>query len=252
MKITYKTSIIAFLAILIVMFVRAEKVGAVGSGEELGQTITVDGVSFTLRFDTVVSVGEVMATLQITDSVGNPVEGAVVEARITGAELVVQTDHTDGSGGGHAGEGADGHDTEANAVHGDDVVADDPAAMPEMGSGSTAEESTIGMEEHGSDEGEDTGHGKSQIVAMHPSHSGAGYEGKLTFVNAGEHAIEVTASIDGKVYQMNFPVKVVGARTGALVLGSFGAINMAIILFGYILKKNSSSSIAPLKDAYHE
>ena len=175
--------------------------------------IEVDGYHIGLSSKNEWLKGENMIVVTIADSMGMPVSDADVEILITPksdahAEL---DEHAEPETDTHAAESS--HDS----MSGMDMGETEPGT-PEV----SAHEEEI-----------------AAPLAMTESHEHGEYTVTTHFESSGEYDVQVFFHVDGEMLQADFVVDVTGASSKTMVLWSFLAINVGLVVSAGVLKKQS-------------
>ena len=233
MKRKFNIPLLLIPLLLIMLLASTSIVMADGSGGGHDQTETVNGYTFTLNLDTPVNVGENLVSLKITDPTGMPVIGAIVEISLEEMSPNHEGNHAETDPVAHetaahdveshdAGQGMAGMDMAKTPTPDNDkqinsmVLVDPMAAHAEMG-----------------------------MIALGASSLSGEYTGTLDFESEGEMVLKVHATIGGELLQVNFPINIEHSPAGAIALGSFGVVNIAILISAYFLKKTPSQTNFP-------
>ncbi len=171
-------------------------------GHEL--TAEVNGYHVTLSSQNEWAKGENVLVVTIADSMGMPLRDAEVEI------LVAPKD-------GHAESGED--------------------AMPEMDMGNDQPQGPEpGVMKPVANNDSEHDEKSASPIAMTESEHGV-YTVQTHFESSGEHDVHVMFHVNGEMLQADFVVSVKGSNSKSFVLGSFAAINVAIVAAAGALKK---------------
>ncbi len=201
--------------IILVIALLAVPVGvqADGGTDENGLTQTVDGYEVTLVFEKPAAVGENQIRVFVKDAMHMPVAQADLEVSLAEAEA----EHV---------EAEDEHAEEPPTAE-----AETMSGMSDMSAQPTAEIGTMSsMSEQPAE------HDQMGMVALAAGHENGEYEGQIAIESDGDQTIRVHLTVDGKLTEVDFPLHVAKSNTGAIVLGSFFAVNIALIAAAIVMK----------------
>jgi hypothetical protein len=80
------------------------------------------------------------------------------------------------------------------------------------------------------------------MTALTAGHASGEYDGQLAIESDGDQIVLVHMTIAGKLTQVEFPLHVAKSKTGAIVLGSFFAVDFALISAAVVMKRKSVST----------
>ena len=92
-------------------------------------------------------------------------------------------------------------------------------------------------------------HDQMGMVALTAGHESGEYEGQLSIESEGDLIIRVHLTVDGKLMEVDFPLHVAKSNTGAIILGSFFAVNIALIAAAVVMKPKPISAAGLSKKA---
>ena len=221
----------SLLPIILLIALLALPVGvrADGGTDENGMTQTVDGYEVTLVFEKPAAVGENQIRVFVKDAMNMPVSQADLEVSLVEAEA----EHVEAED-----EHAEEQPTaEAETMSGmSDMSAQPTAEIGTMSSMSPAAEGEMAVMS-----AEPAGHDQMGMVALAAGHETGEYEGEIAIVSDGDQIIRIHLTVNGKLMEVNFPLHVAKSNTGAIVLGSFFAVNIALIAAAIVMKPKSVS-----------
>jgi hypothetical protein len=85
------------------------------------------------------------------------------------------------------------------------------------------------------------GHDQMGMVALAAGHESGEYEGQISIESDGDQIIRVHLTVAGKLMEVDFPIHVAKSKTGAIVLSSFFAVDIVLIVAAVIMKRKSVS-----------
>jgi hypothetical protein len=193
------------ISILIVLMLFAYPGVALASEGDGGHGLEaeVNGYHVTLASQNEWVKGENIIIVTLTDEMGIPVSDADVEILIA-----PKSDR-------HAEPEADSHGAES--AH---------APMPEMDMEETEEPDA---------------HEETKPIAMTESHEHGTYVTKTHLETSGAHEIKVFFHVKSEMLQADFSVDIAGTTSRTLVLWSFLFVNVGLVTFAGILKRQSVS-----------
>lgn len=231
---------LALIALLMLVLPGA----ALADGGEGGYEASADGYHFSLVFSGPVKTGQNEFHVLITDTMGMPVSGAMVE-------VIAMP----------AGEMAEHDEQPAEEMHGMEMAtpipapADDhgmpgmepshdaPAAtpapadahsMPEM-------EPTSPVETETHDEGEGEARGPEPVaVSLASGHEAGEYSGEIDLATSGNWTFSVHFTLDGQMSEVEIPVEVARASSNVGILAGFFGINATVLAAAAIFKRKTT------------
>lgn len=222
-------------AILLIALALPASALADGGGEDgLEFTQTINGYKITLVFEKPAFVGENPIHIQILDAAGMPVTGADVEVSLEVSLEEAESDHEETETS--AETGMPGMDESPTVM-----PTSAPDAMPGMGgmgaspapTSTPASTPSINSMSPVNPEAE---HEQTGMVALAAGHEDGEYEGEISIESDGDLVVRAHLTIQGELMEVDFPVHVAKSNTGAIVLGSFFAINVALIAAAVVMK----------------
>lgn len=227
----YASSILLF--VLSAMFASPVSVRANEGDSGHGMEMEVNGYHVTLDSQNEWAKGENILVVTITDSVGMPLNDADVEI------LVAPKD-------GHSKSETDSHDSgQEEAMSGMDMGESQPeeSSMPGMNMGeSQPQEPEPGVMKPVADNPSSHDEETASPIAMTESEHGM-YIVETHFESSGDHDVHVMFHVNGEMLQADFVVNVKGSNSKYFVLGSFAAINVAVVAVAGALKKQKSLTV---------
>ena len=177
----------------------------------------VNGYHVTLDSQNEWVKGENTLVVTITDSMGMPLSDAEVEILFAPKE------------DGHGAPATDSHDSgQQDTMSGMDMGSDQPQ---EPVPGVMSPNNPSDMPAHDEE--------SANPIAMTESEHGI-YTVQTHFESAGEHDVHVMFHVNGEMLQADFLVKVTGSNSKTVVLWSFVAVNVALVVTAGTLKKQKS------------
>ncbi|MEI7848113.1 MAG: hypothetical protein WCK35_20105 [Chloroflexota bacterium] len=239
-RLAHKT-VILLATILIVLI--ALPISALADGGSAGNefTQTVNGYQVTLSFDKPVFVGENDIHVLVKDGMGMPVPQADLEVSVAeaGAEHIESAPTAEaGTMTGMSSEPS----TEAGTMF--DLGGMD-AAQPTAESGTMSGMGSLNTQptaEIGTMTAVTTMDDQMSMTVLKAGHESGEYDGQLAIESDGEQIVLVHMTIAGKLTEVEFPLHVAKSKTGAIVLGSFFAVDFALISAAVVMKRKSGSA----------
>lgn len=228
-RFAHKTALLlaAILIILLALPISALADGGTGGNEF---TQTVNDYQVTLTFDTPPFVGENEIHVLVKDGQGMPVPQADLEVSLGEA----QTQHTEAvEPTAEAGTMSDMNNTVAQPT----AEAGSMPGMPGMGNMNaepTAEAGTMSAAPAMNDQ--------MSMTALTAGHTSGEYDGQLAIESDGDQTVLLHMTIAGKLTEVEFPLHVAKSKTGAIVLGSFFAVDFALISAAVVMKRKTVST----------
>ena len=226
-RFAYKTALLFSASMLFCLALPISTLADGGTADhEITQT--VNGYHVSLIFENPAFVGENPVHVLVKDTMYMPVTGAdleigVVEAHAdpTEAEPTAEAKAMTGMGGMNAQPTA-----EAKAMTGmggmDAQPTAEAKAMPGMG----------GMEDVQTDQS----HDQMGMVALSAGPDSGEYHGEVTIESDGDLMVRVHLTVADVLTEVDFPVHVARSNAGAIILGSFFAVNVALIAAAVVMK----------------
>ena len=84
-------------------------------------------------------------------------------------------------------------------------------------------------------------HDQMGMVALTAGHESGEYEGEIDIENTGDLTVRVHITVAGMLTEVDFPLHVAKSNTGTIVLGSFFAVDFALISAAVVMKRKSVS-----------
>lgn len=203
MKKNATLSLLLPILILIALLALPVDAQADGGTDENGLTQTVDGYEVTLVFEKPVAVGENQIRVFVKDAMHLPVAQADLEVSLVEAEA----EHV---------EAEDEH-VEVEDEHAEEQPTAEIGTMSSMSP-------------------DPAGHDQMGMVALAAGHESGEYEGEITIVSDGDQIVRIHLTVNEKLIEVDFPLHVAKSNTGAIILGSFFAVNVALIAAAVVLK----------------
>lgn len=173
----------------------------------------VNGYHVTLESQNEWAKGENDLVVTITDSMDMPLSDAEVEILVAPK--------------------ASGHDDAETDTHG----SQDAEAMPGMDMGdSHSDEPEPGVMKPVANNDSEHDEESAGLIAMTESDHGT-YTAQAHLESTGEHDVHVMFHVNGEMLQADFLVSVKGTNSKYYVLGSFVAINVAVVAVAGVMKK---------------
>jgi len=203
-RFAHKTSLL-FSAILLLTL--ALPVSALADGGSGGNefTQTVKGYRVTLVFEKSAAVGENQIHVSVRDAMNMPVPQADLEVSVV----------------------------EGLVEHVEAAPTAEAATMPGMGGISaqpTAEIASMSVMKPAGD------HDQMGMVALAAGPESGEYAGEIAIEGDGDQTVRVHLTIAGELMEADFPLHVPKSNTGAIVLGSFFAVNIALVAAAVVMK----------------
>lgn len=215
-QILYASSILLF--VITAIFANPVSVSASEGDGGDGLKMEVNGYHVTLDSQNEWVKGENILVVTITDSMGMPLSNADVEILIAPK--------------------ADGHaETETDSHDGNQQ---DSTSGMDMGGEPTQEPGVMSPNNSSDTPAHDDK--SANPIAMTKSEHGM-YTVENHFKSAGEHDVHVMFHVNGEILQANFLVKVTGSSSKTVILLSFVAVNVALVVTAGTLKKQKSITV---------
>ena len=238
-RLAHKTALLFTTTLLLLM---ALPISALADGGAGGNefTQTVNGYQVTLSFDKPAFVGENDIHVLVKDGMGMPVPQADLEVSMGEA----QAEHTEVQPTTEAG-------TISSMSAQPTAEAGTMSGMGSMEAQPTAETSTMsGMgnmdaqptAEIGTMTAVSTMADQMSMTALTASHTSGEYDGQLAIESDGDQTVLVHMTIASKLTEVEFPLHVTKSKTGAIVLGSFFAVDFALISAAVVMKRKPGST----------
>ncbi len=243
-RFAYKTALLFSASMLFCLALPISTLADGGTADhEITQT--VNGYHVSLIFENPAFVGENPVHVLVKDTMYMPVTGAdleigVVEAHAdpTEAEPTAEAKAMTGMGGMNAQPTA-----EAKAMTGMGGMDAQPTAeakamtgMGGMDAQPTAEAKAMtgmgGMEDVQTDQS----HDQMGMVALSAGPDSGEYHGEVTIESDGDLMVRVHLTVADVLTEVDFPVHVARSNAGAIILGSFFAVNVALIAAAVVMK----------------
>ncbi len=217
---------------------------AVLAGTGIGTNVltqTINGYQVSLVFEKTPPVGENRNQIAVKDAMGMPVSQADLEVSV----IEAQAEHVD----------VPTPSSEAGTMFGMsvvDVAKPTPKAgtMSDMNGMDVAQptpEAGIMSGMSGMDVPESAGHDQMGMVALVAGHESGQYEGLIAIESDGELTMRVHLTVAGKLMEVDVPIHVAKLNTGVIVLGSFLAVNVALIAAAVVMKPKPVSLLLSKK-----
>ena len=210
--------------VLIAVLVFANPVSVLADEGEGGHELEaeVNGYHVTLSSQNEWAKGENIIVVTITDAMGMAVSDAEVEILIAPKAAS------------HADAGTDSHgepQTDAQA---------EPAA-DEHTSEASSHDSMSDIDAHEQESSDTMAHEEETVtpLVMTESHQHGEYLADADLEKSGEHLVQVFFHVNGEMMQAEFTVDVPGMESKTVVLWSFLAVNVGLIVSAGVLKKQS-------------
>ena len=197
-------SSIFLLTVLIVFAAPGVALASEGDGSH-GLEVEVNGYHVTLASQNEWVKGENTIIVTVADEMGMPLSDADVAILIAAP--------------------TDEHEETGTDVH----------------SGESAHNSMPGMGVDDSASYEPAAHAKEAVepIAMKESHEHGTYLVETHFESAGEYEVQVFFHVNGEMLQADFAVEVPGVTSRGIVLWAFALVNVGLVTFAGILRKQS-------------
>lgn len=235
-RFAHKTTLLFTVILLLVL---ALPISALADGGAGGSefTQTVNGYQVTLVFEKSAAVGENQIHVLVKDAMNMPVPQADLEVSVVKA----QEEHAEQEAEIEVG---------TMSTHSEQPAADagTMSGMSGMDAQPTAEAGTMapvsGMEEQPAGT-----HDQMGMVALTAGHEDGEYDGQVSIESEGDLTFRVHLTVAGKLMEVDFPLHVAKSNTGAIVLGSFFAVNVALIFAAVVMKPKPISAAGLSKKA---
>lgn len=224
-RFTHKTTLL-FTALLLLSLALPISVLADGGKEENEFTQIVNGYQVTLSFEKEATVGENQIHVTVKDAMNMPVSQADLEVSV----VTDETEHVEAQPTVEIG-------TMSNM-----------SGMSNMGAEPSHEVGTMSAMSS-TDEQPAESHDQMGMVALSAGHESGEYEGQLSIESEGDLIVRVHLTVAGKLMEVDFPLHVAKSNTGAIVLGSFFVVNVALIGAGVVMKSKTLSAAGLSKKA---
>ena len=226
-RFAYKTALLFSASMLFCLALPISTLADGGTADhEITQT--VNGYHVSLIFENPAFVGENPVHVLVKDTMYMPVTGAdleigVVEAHAdpTEAEPTAEAKAMTGMGGMNAQPTA-----EAKAMTGMGGMDAQPTAEAKAMTGMG------GMEDVQTDQS----HDQMGMVALSAGPDSGEYHGEVTIESDGDLMVRVHLTVADVLTEVDFPVHVARSNAGAIILGSFFAVNVALIAAAVVMK----------------
>jgi hypothetical protein len=181
----------------------------------------VNGYHVTLSSQTEWAKGENTLVVTITDSMGMPVSDADVEILLAPKAGEHAESETDSHGSGQPEEAMPGMD-----------MGDEPTQEPVPGvmSPNNPSDTPAHDEEF------------ANLITMTESEHGS-YTAQSHLESAGEYDVHVMFHVNGEMLQADFLVTVTGSSSKTVVLWSFVAVNVALVVSAGVMKKQKTITV---------
>ena len=210
--------------VLIAVLVFANPVTVLADEGEGGHELEaeVNGYHVTLSSQNEWAKGENTIVVTITDAMGMAISDAEVEILIA-----LKADS-------HADAGSDAHGAPETDTHAE------PAADAH-GSESSSHDSMSDTDAHEQESSDTMAHEEETVtpLVMTESHEHGEYLADTHLEKSGEHVVQVFFHVNGEMMQADFTVEVPGMASKTVVLWSFLAINVGLVVSAGIFKKQS-------------
>lgn len=239
-RLAHKTALLftATLILLLALPISAQADGGAGGNEF---TQTVNGYQVTLSFEKPAFVGENDIHVLVKDSMGMPVPQADLEVSVAEADA----EHVEAAPAAEAGTMtgmSPEPSTEAGTMSGMDSM-DAAQPTPETGTMSgMSSTDTQPTAEVGTMTAVTTMDDQMSMTVLTAGHESGEYDGQLAIESDGDQTVLVHMTIAGKLTEVEFPLHVAKSKTGAIVLGSFFAVDFALISAAVVMKRKSGST----------
>jgi hypothetical protein len=207
-----------FSAILLLALALPITALADGEGSENEFTQTVEGYQVTLAFEKPAAVGENQIHVLVKDAMNIPVSQADLEVSV----VTEEAEHVEAAPTAEIG------------------MMSNMSGMSNMGAEPSNEVGTMSAMSS-MDEQPAESHDQMGMVALEAGHESGEYEGELSIESDGDLAVRVHLTVAGKLMEVDFPLHVAKSSTGAVVLGSFFIVNVALIGAGVVMKSKTLS-----------
>lgn len=216
----YASSILLFVLSAFFATPMSARASEGGGGDAL--QMEVNGYRVTLDSQNEWAKGENVLVVTITDSMGMPLSGAEVEILVTPK---------------------DGHsESETETITGMNMGESqtEESSMPGMGMGNDQpQEPEPGVMKPVANNASEHEEGSASPIAMTESEYGT-YTTQTQLETSGDHDVHVMFHVNGEMLQADFVVKVTGSNSKTVVLWSFVAVNVAVVVVAGTLKKQKS------------
>ena len=185
--------------------------------DEHTMEMEVNGYHITLASQNEWKKGENAIVVTLMDSMGMPVQNAEVE--------ILLAPRSDGHS---ATESAHSAELQNNSMPGMEIESSHDS-MPGMDMGEAAEVMLAHDEE------------LAEPIAMIEAEEQGMYRVKTHFESSGEHDVNVMFHVNGEMLQARFVVDILRSFSKSLVLWSFVAVNVALMVSAGVMKKQAGS-----------